>query len=132
MIELKKILFLLNLINIISLLLCVPYLLVGSNLFLHFIDDTASTLCLNQFIVSFIITFILVVYANIKKIYTTRDGFEIIKNSTKPIKILTIILLCFCLCIGVIFFKNNLLEYIIICFLHSLSILLCDGIIKKA
>lgn len=132
MIELKKILFLLNLINIISLLLCVPYLLVGSNLFLLFIDDTASTLCLNQFIVSFIITFILVVYANIKKIYTTRDGFEIIKNSTKPIKILTIILLCFCLCIGVIFFKNNLLEYIIICFLHSLSILLCDGIIKKA
>lgn len=132
MIELKKILFLLNLINIISLLLCVPYLLVGSNLFLLFIDDSVSTLCLNQFIVSFVITFILVVYANIKKIYTTRDGFEIIKNSTKPIKILTIILLCFCLCIGVIFFKNNLLEYIIICFLHSLSILLCDGIIKKS
>lgn len=128
----KKILFLLNLINIISLLLCVPYLLVGSNLFLLSIDDTVSTLCLNQFVVSFIITFILVVYANIKKIYTTRDGFEIIKNSTKPIRILTIILLCFCLCIGVIFFKNNLLEYLIICVLHCLSILLCDGIIKKA
>ncbi len=132
MIELKKTLYLLNLINIISLLLCIPYILVGSNLFLLFIDDTVSTLCLNQFIVFFIITFILVVYANIKRIYTTRDGFEIIRNSTKPIRILTIILLCICLCIGVLFFKNNLLEYTIICFLHSLSILLCDGIIKKA
>lgn len=128
----KKILFLLNLINIISLLLCIPYLLVGSNLFLLSIDNTVSTLCLNQFIISFLITFVLVVYANVKKIYTTRDGLEIIKNSTKPIRILTIILLCICLCIGIIFFKNNLFEYTIICFLHSLSILLCDCIIKKA
>lgn len=132
MIYLRKILSILNIVNLLVLFLFVPYLLYGNKLFLLVVDDTPSTLCLNQFIISFLITFVLVVYANVKKIYTTRDGFEIIRNSTKPIRILTIILLCICLCIGVLFFKNNLLEYTIICFLHSLSILLCDGIIKKA
>ncbi len=64
----KKFLFILNLINVISLFLFIPYLIYGNKLFLLVVDDTPSTLCLNQFVVSFIITFILVVYANIKKL----------------------------------------------------------------
>lgn len=113
------------------MLMFIPYLLFGKEFFVLQTDSAVSTLCANQFALAFIYGFSFFLYVRLEKIYTTRDGFEIIKNSENYMKFLVAVVLVVCIVFGCVHFKAEALQYIFLCLLHSLSVLACSGVIKR-
>lgn len=127
----KKLLILQNSINFLLMLMFVPYLIFGDEIFLIYTDNEVSTLCVNQFVLAFINTFCFLLYARLQKLYTTRDGFEIIKLSETHMKILVAIGLTACIIFGILQFQAEAWQYILLCCLHALAVLTCSGVIKQ-
>ncbi len=114
------------------MLMFIPYLIFGDEIFLFHTDNVRDTLCANQFALAFINTFCFLLYARLKHIYTTRDGFEIIKTSENYMRILVVIAFVSCTVFGIMCFKTETMPYIILCFLHGMAVLACNGVIKRA
>lgn len=129
----KNLLKILNIINLTSLFLFIPYSIFEENIFLFQVEEPNSffTLMVNQFIICLIVSLATLFVAKKRKIETTRDGFQIIKKSQSVIRILVLIGFIACVVCGSFFFKEELFAFVLLSFLHSMSILLCSGIIKS-
>lgn len=129
----KNLLKILNIINLTSLFLFIPYYIFGENIFLFQVEESDSvfTLLVNQFIICLIVSLATLFVAKKRKIETTRDGFQIIKQSQSVIRLLVLIGFIACVVCGSFLFKEELFAFVLLSFLHSMSILLCSGIIKR-
>lgn len=127
----RKILRLYNYINILSLFTILIMIFCGKNAFLIITDNSIDTVCANQFIVAFIVTFGTYIYAKIKHIAVTRSVYDIFINSEMHIRIIVIISVALCIIVSSVYFKRFYVQYFVLCILHSISILACSAILKQ-
>ena len=112
-----------NVINLLLMLLFVPYLIFGDEIFLIYVDSAVGTLCVNQFLLAFINTFCFMLYARLERLYTTRDGFEIIRLSGNCMKNLVVIALIACTIFGILHFKAEAWQHILLCLKYEMVFL---------
>lgn len=127
----RKILRLYNYINILSLFTILIMIFCGKNAFFIITDNSIDTVCTNQFIVAFIVTFGTYIYAKIKHIAVTRSVYDIFINSEMHIRIIVTISIALCIIISSIYFKRFYVQYFVLCILHSVSILACSSILRQ-
>lgn len=129
----KKLLKILNIINLSALFLFIPFYIYGENIFIFRVEEPNSffTLMVNQLIICLTVSLTTLFVAKKRKIETTRDGFQIIKQSQSVIGLLVLIGFIACVVCGSFLFKEELFAFVLLSFLHSMSILLCSGIIKR-
>lgn len=120
-----------NYINTLSLFTILIVILFGKNAFLITTDNSIDTVCANQFIVAFVVTFGTYIYAKIKHIAVTRSVYDIFINSEMHIRIIVTISIAICIIISSIYFKRFYVQYSVLCILHSVSILACSAILKQ-
>lgn len=129
----KNLLKILNILNLTSLFLFIPYYIYGENIFLFQVEEPNSifTLMVNQLIICLMVSLVTLFVAQKRKIETTRDGFQIIKKSQSVIRLLVLIAFIICVVCGTRLYKEDAFAFVLLSFLHSMSILLCSGIIKS-
>ena len=130
----KCVLKVLEWVNLLSLLLFIPFLIFGKDIFILTLEnptDDVSILCLNQMVIAVFITFFTMIYARVKKIYKTRYVVDIFKNCERHILILTGAFYIAGVTVGFIFFTSNIMEYLIVCFIHALSVIVCSNANKR-
>lgn len=128
----KNALKILNIINLISLFLFIPQHLFGDDIFIFQAEeDSFFSLMANQLIICLSISLTTLFVAKKRKIDTTRDGVQIIKQSHRVMRLLVSIAFIFCIICSSLLFEEYTVAFVLLSFLHSMSILLCSGIIKR-
>lgn len=120
-----------NYLNILSLFTVLIMMFCGKNAFLITADNSIDTVCANQFIIAFVVTFGTYIYAKIKHIAVTRSVYDIFINSEMHIRIIVTISIALCIIISSIYFKRFYVQYFVLCILHSVSILACSAILRQ-
>ena len=118
-------------LNIISLYTVLIMMIYGKNAFIISTNTDIDTVCVNQFIPAFFITFVTYIYAKTKHLAVTRSVYDIFINSEIHIRIIVIVSALFCFVLSCIYFKKFYIQYLIICILHSVSILACSAILRQ-
>ena len=127
----KKVFKLANNLNVLSLFTILIMIFFGKDAFLITTDEDIVTVCTNQFIVAFIVTFITHIYAKVKNIPTIRSVYDIFENCESHIRIIVIVSVVICFTISCVYYKKFLTPYFILCVLHSTSILACSAILRQ-
>lgn len=127
----KNTLKILNVINLMSLFLFIPQYIFGDDIFIFQAEDSFFSLMANQLIICLSISLTTLFVAKKRKIKTTRDGVQIIKQSHRVMRLLVSITFIFCIICSTLLFEEYAIAFILLSFLHSMSILLCSGIIRK-
>ncbi len=129
----KIFLLILNIVNYLGLFTFIPFLVYGSDVFLVKPENESGVFVftVTQILIFLFVALFTSIVAKIKHIKTTRDGFEVIKNTTKPAKIFVLIALIICIISGLIFFEDEIAYYVFITLFHSISVMMCDYILKK-
>ncbi len=124
----KKFITVLNYINLFSLLSFIP---AKFNLFLLTVENGTLTeyICVNQTVITIIISLFIGIIGTIRKIPRPETGLAIITDSDKAIKIAVPFILVVCLAAYIILKLSPL--YLLVCFMHAMSIFNSSRIIKK-
>ncbi len=122
-------------VNMLSLLFYIPFLIFGKDFFILAVEhtsDSVSILCVNQAVIAVFTTFFTLIYARAARIYKTRYVVNIFKNSELHILVITAIIYISCVAVGIICFKSSLREYLTVCSLQALFVIVCSNVNKKA
>ena len=121
-----------NIICILSMFMILVTVFLGKDGFLIIAKDEIATVCANQFIVAFIITFATQIYGRIKHIPLTGSAHDIFLKSELAVRIVVAIAFVICVIVSCVYFKKFSIPYILLTVLHAVSVLANSAVIKQA
>lgn len=129
----KYILFGCNAVNSLSMLMFIPFLIFGNDIFRIDLASGKAVLAIifPQVAIALIVGLITGIYAEIHKIKGENDGITIIKESSKIARIAVCLFGVADIIFALFIMKKQAVLYLFVCFMHAMCVMYCSRIIRK-